>query len=325
MTLIKKLPIDAYMVLLICTVGLAVVAPVSGQAAILVSRLGSVAVALLFFLYGAKLKTQVVLAGFVNWRLQGLILLMTYVLFPLLGLAIFRVGDAIFPHEILVGIVYLTLLPSTIQSSIALSAMARGNVAASLCAASVSNLLGVVVTPLLATLLLSTAGFVLDVRSVLSIIAQIMLPFAAGQIVRPLISGWLERNKLITTVVDRGSILLIVYSAFSAGMIAGVWSKIDLPILVALMVLAAAMLAVAIVTVRFFSKLLGFDHADATTLLFAGIQKSLASGVPIANILFVGQAVSIILLPLMLYHQMQLFVSAFLAQQHAKELSAARP
>jgi sodium/bile acid cotransporter 7 len=322
-SVLNKLPIDTYTIFLILTVCLATVLPVSGEAAYYVSRLSYAAVALLFFLYGAKLKSDAIIAGITNWKLQGLLLSTTYLLFPLLGLVFTYFARSWLPEPLIIGFIFLAILPSTVQSSIALTAMAGGNVSASICAASLSNMLGVVLTPLLAALLLSTGGVKIDTDSVLRIALQLLLPFVVGQLCRPLIGAWIERNKTLTMVVDRGSILLIIYSAFSAGMVAGIWNQIDGRALALLIVMCIVLLVAVILTMQWIGRLAGLNREDSISLLFCGSQKSLASGVPMANILFAGSPVSMIILPIMLYHQFQLLLCAAIASRYTK--TATRP
>lgn len=313
----KKLPVDAYMLLLVATVVLATVLPVSGRAAVFVSQLSSAAVALLFFLYGARLRTQTIVAGITNWRLQLLIVATTFGLFPVAGVGLAFLAAPWLPEELVIGFIFLAILPSTVQSSIALTAIARGNVPASICAASLSNVLGVVVTPALAALLLSTTGMTVGLEVVIGVFVQLLLPFIAGQLLRPLIGAWIESNRLLTMVVDRGSILLIVYSAFSAGVVAGIWGRLDGATLSLVVALDLALLLFALLVIRRGGRLAGLPREDEVSLLFCGSQKSLASGVPIANILFAGHMVGLVILPLMLYHQFQLFAGAAIAQRHA--------
>tara|TARA_R110002124_G_scaffold133942_7_gene296522 strand:+ start:6643 stop:7650 length:1008 start_codon:yes stop_codon:yes gene_type:complete len=322
---LKSIGIDLYMVLLIGTVLLATALPARGEAAAFVSSASYFAVVLLFFLYGAKLNTSAIVAGMTNWRVQLLVFGFTFVAFPLLGLALSGlVGQWVQP-EIAIGLLYLAVLPSTVQSSIAFTSIAGGNVPAAVCAASLSNLLGVFITPALAAILLHTGGQTVDASAVIGIGVQILLPFVVGQLARPLVGRWVHKHKVITSVVDRGSILLIVYSAFSAGMVAGIWQQVDWQTL-ALMVLAStAMLAIIMTGTVLVGRVSGLAPEDQIVLLFCGSKKSLASGLPMANILFAGQAVSLIVLPLMLFHQLQLFVCALIAQKlgrrHARILA----
>lgn len=314
---LRKIGIDAYLITLLGVVALSFLFPARGIFAELFGQAAYYAVALLFFVYGAKLKTEAVVAGFANWRLQAAILGMTYVVFPLLALGLVFASRSILNEDLAIGLIYIGILPSTVQSSIAFTALARGNVAASVCAASVSNLVGVILTPLLATLILHTGDGGLNGSAILNIAIQIVLPFALGQICRPRIGGWIIRHRLVSLTVDRGSILLIVYSAFSAGMVAGVWTLVDAITLVAIAGLVGLLLALAIGISLGLGELAGFSGEDEKAMLFCSSTKSLASGVPIANILFAGGPVSLIILPLMLYHQIQLIVCAIIAQRMA--------
>ncbi|MEO8684679.1 MAG: bile acid:sodium symporter family protein [Devosia sp.] len=308
---------NSYVLLLIATVAIAALLPVYGVAAKVVSQVSYGAVALLFFLYGAKLKSETIIAGITNLRLQSLVVGSTFVLFPLLGLAIVLVAGRFIPSELSTGFLFLTLLPSTVQSSIALTAMARGNVPAAICAASLSNVLGVVVTPVLAALLLNTNGLRVDASTIIWICLQLLAPFLAGQLLRPWIGARVERAKRLTTIVDRGSILLIVYSAFSAGMVAGIWSKLSLTHLGVVVAMDMTLLVTVVGLMLLVGRRLKLDHADSMALLFCGSQKSLASGVPMANILFAGSATATTILPLMLFHQFQLILAAAIAQRMA--------
>jgi sodium/bile acid cotransporter 7 len=208
------------------------------------------------------------------------------------------------------------VLPSTVQSSIAFTSIGRGNVPAALCAATASNLLGMLLTPLLAGLLLSAqSGFSLQGAG--DIVVQLLLPFAAGQLARPLIGRWAQRNKQLLGLVDRGSILLVVYVAFSEGVTRGIWHQLGLADLGCLFAVDAALLATVLAITTFGSRLLGFSRADEVTIVFCGSKKSLASGLPMATVLLAGQSVGLIVLPLMLFHQIQLMVCAALAKRYA--------
>jgi solute carrier family 10 (sodium/bile acid cotransporter), member 7 len=210
------------------------------------------------------------------------------------------------------------VLPSTVQSSIAFTSIARGNVPAALCSASISNLAGIVVTPLLVALLLSTHGGGFSLDALRDIALQLLLPFVLGQLARPLIGNWIVEHKQLTSFVDRGSILLIVYGAFSEGMVAGVWSQLSWQSLALVIVLDMLLLATALVITTVLSRRLGFSREDEIAIVFCGSKKSMASGIPMANILFAGQAVSLIVLPLMLFHQIQLMACAALARRYAQ-------
>ncbi|KFL31161.1 membrane protein [Devosia riboflavina] len=327
---LKRFGLDYYLLLLLGTVVLATLWPASGAGADIVDQIAYFAVALLFFLYGAKLNTSAILAGVANWRLQGLVFGFTYVVFPLCGLTLAALLSQWIEEELAIGIVYLSILPSTVQSSIAFTSIARGNVPAAVCAASLSNILGVFLTPALVAILLHASGDGISLSSIVDIGLQILAPFIVGQLLRPLIGSFIGRHAVLTQIVDRGSILIIVYSAFSAGVVAGIWQEVGARSLTIIVLSDVVMLAFVMVGTVWAGRLVGLDRADRITLLFCGSKKSLASGLPMANILFAGQAVSMIILPLMLFHQIQLFVCAIIAQRAGhlaseRELQAVSP
>ncbi|MGK4585659.1 bile acid:sodium symporter family protein [Kitasatospora sp. HPMI-4] len=314
---VRRLPFDPYLAALLGTVALAALLPASGAAATVVSDAADGAVALLFLLYGARLSTREALDGLKQWRLHGTVLAVTFVLFPLLGLASRALVPGLLSPQLYQGLLFLTLLPSTVQSSIAFTSIARGNAAAAVCSATFSSLVGIVLTPLLAAALLSTQGGI-SAGSVLGIVEQLLLPFLVGQLLRRWISGWMGRNRRVLGLVDRGSILLVVYSAFSAGVVGGIWSKLPLPRLGALLLVEAVLLAVALGCTVLVGRRLGFDRGDRIALVFCGSKKSLAAGLPMASVLFPGSA-ALMALPLMLFHQLQLMVCAVLARRWSAE------
>jgi len=313
--LLAKLKIDGYILALFGMVVLASILPVRGEAATIVAWVVKIAIALLFFLHGAKLSREAVVAGLIHWRLHLTILAFTFLLFPALGLAISKSG--VLSPTLSSGMLFLCCLPSTVQSSIAFTSIGRGNVAAAVCAASASNLLGIFLTPVLVGVLMQAHGETGGAwASIEPIIVQLLLPFMVGQLVRPWIGPWIDRHKTLVGRVDRGSILLVVYSAFSAAVIGGIWHKVSIPELLLLLVVCVALLAVIMAATMFGSRALGFSKPDEVAIVFCGSKKSLASGVPMAGILFPGATAGILVLPLMLFHQIQLMACSVLAQRY---------
>jgi sodium/bile acid cotransporter 7 len=315
--LLSRLPIDPYIAAIVGMVCLASALPVYGTGAVIANNLTTAAIALLFFLHGARLAPSAALAGAWHWRLHVMILASTFLLFPVLVLTTRAVAPGLLTPPLWTGLILLSVLPSTVQSSIAFTSIARGNVPAALCAATASNLLGMLLTPLLAGLLLSSQGG-FSLKAVGDILVQLMLPFAAGQLARPLIGAWALRNKTLLGLVDRGSILLVVYAAFSEGVTHGIWHQVDLTDLGRLLAIDAALLAAVLAITTYGSRLLGFSRADEVTIVFCGSKKSLASGLPMATVLLAGQPIGLIVLPLMLFHQIQLMVCAWLAKRYSK-------
>jgi solute carrier family 10 (sodium/bile acid cotransporter), member 7 len=315
-TLLSRLNIDPYIASILGMVALASALPAHGVGITLASGAGTGAIALMFFLQGARLAPQAALAGARHWRLHAVVVSSTFLLFPAIGLTARAIAPSLLTPPLWGGLLMLCLLPSTVQSSIAFTSIARGNVAAALCAATASNLFGILLTPLLAGLLLSAHGG-FSARAVGDIVVQLLLPFAAGQLARPLIGQWVGRRKALTSFVDRGSILLIVYVAFSEGVTHGIWHQLDAEHFATLLLLDAGLLAAVLLATSAISRLLGFGRADQITIVFCGSKKSLASGLPMASVLFAGQSVGLIVLPLMLFHQIQLMVCAALARRYA--------
>ncbi|MEV5608650.1 bile acid:sodium symporter family protein [Streptomyces sp. NPDC052225] len=318
------IPIDPYILALIATVGLAALLPARGTAADVASGASTTAVAFLFFLYGARLSTREAMDGLRHWRLHVTVLACTFVLFPLLGLAARGLVPVLLPQNLYEGLLFLTLVPSTIQSSIAFTSIARGNVPAAICAGSFSSLAGIVLTPLLAAALLGNSGGGFNADSLMKIVLQLLVPFIAGQLLRRWIGGFIARHKKILGYVDRGSILLVVYTAFSEGMVQGIWHQVSAVRLAGLLVVEAMILAIMLAVTWYGAKALGFGRADRVAIQFAGSKKSLASGLPMASVLF-GAHASLAVLPLMLFHQMQLMVCAVIAKRRAKDPEEPRP
>jgi sodium/bile acid cotransporter 7 len=317
------LPIDPYIFVLAATVALATLVPAEGAAAPVAEDASSVAIGLLFFLYGARLSTREAVAGMSHWRLHLTVVLSTFVLFPLLGLAARGLVPYLLTPQLYTGLLYLCILPSTIQSSIAFTSIARGNVSAAICAGTYSSLISMIGTPLFAGLMLSPqdsvgsasstgAGF--SVHGLLEIALQLLMPFIAGQLLRRWTGGFLARHKKVLGLVDRGSILLVVYTAFSEGMARGIWHQITAVRLFELLAVEAALLGIVLTLTSTVSQGLGFNRGDRIAIVFCGSKKSLATGLPMAGVLFGPQA-GLLVLPLMLFHQMQLMVCAVIAKR----------
>ncbi|MGW0365697.1 bile acid:sodium symporter family protein [Streptomyces sp. NPDC002990] len=319
-----RLPLDPYVLALLGTVGLAALLPARGPAATVAGGASTAAVGLLFFLYGARLSTREVQGGLRHWRLHLTVIAATFLLFPLLGLAARGLVPTLLTPPLYSGLLFLCLVPSTIQSSIAFTSIARGNVPAAICAGSFSSLAGILLTPLLAAALLGgdVGGFSPD--SLLKIVLQLLLPFLLGQFTRRWVGGFLVRHKKVLGYVDRGSILLVVYTAFSAGMVAGIWHQVSAARLGVLMAVEAVLLAVMLLVTWYGAARLGFGRADRVTIQLAGSEKSLAAGLPMASVLFGAQA-ALAVLPLMIFHQMQLMVCAVLARRRAQDPEALDP
>lgn len=311
--------LDPFLLGIFAVAALASLFPATGTAEDVLGWVTRIAIALLFLIYGARLSPRDAWNGVKHWRLHSVILACTYLLFPALGLALRILVPGVISDDLYTGMLFLCLVPSTVQSSIAFTSIARGNVAGAVVSASFSNIIGVFVTPLLVIALMTTTGSVtIDPSSVLDIALQLLLPFAVGQLIRPWVTGWLTRHSAPTKLVDRGSILLVVFAAFSESMNQNVWSSVPMWRIGIVVAVCAALLAVVLAITWYGGKWLGFAFEDRVVLLFCGSKKSLASGLPMAAVLFVGQPVGLIVLPLLIFHQIQLMVCTVIAQHLAR-------
>jgi sodium/bile acid cotransporter 7 len=312
-----RIPIDGFVLSLFGTLLAATILPCQGVSAQIFHTAGILAIGTLFFLQGARLPRDAVLNGLTHWRLHLFIASTTFVVFPLIGLTLARWFPGALPDSLWLGVLFICALPSTVQSSIALTSIARGNVAGAVCSATLSNIAGIMLTPLLfgAMSRLRSNGF--ELSGIWQVMLQLLVPFIAGHLLRPWIGQWGERNRSILAITDRGSILLVVYTAFSGAVVLGVWDRLPWMLIATLGVVVAVILGAILLIVIGGSRALGFDRSDEAAIVFCGVQKSLVSGVPIANALFPASAVGLILLPIMTYYPMQLLISAWLARRYA--------
>ena len=277
--------LDRFTIGLIVSVGAGILVPCSGVWDTVFSRLSDAAIVLLFFLYGAKLSRRSVWEGLMHWRLQGLV------------------------------------AASTLQSSIAFTSMAGGNVAAAICSASVSSLLGVFLTPLLVGLVWSRGGEGgVDFSTFLNICYIILVPFVAGQFAQRWIGKWVVTHRNLTSWTDHSTIWLVIYTAFSHAMINGVWKNLPWLSLVEVLAFCGLLLAAALWLTAFLSRRLRFSREDRIAIIFCGSKKSLATGIPMMNVIFAGAPIGLLVIPIMVFHQLQLMVCSFLARKWTKDV-----
>lgn len=319
--MLRRLLPDPFIVALVAAVILATVLPATGLAAQGAAALSIAMVVMLFFFVGAKLSRASIAEGIAHWRLHLVILASTFVMFPLLALALSKALAGAFSPALWTGIFFLAALPSTVQSSIALTSIARGNVAAAVAAASVSQLLGIFLAPAIFSLLAGVNGGQVSSSAVGKIALEIFVPFIAGHLARPWIADWVARHKALIALTDRGTILVAVYAAFSAAVLERIWHRLPLGDLLKLGALCAVILTVALSFTYGLARALGFNREDRIAIVFCGTKKSLVQGVPMARVLFSGPDLGLILLPIMIFHQMQLMVCSAIARRFAAGVS----
>ncbi|RJT27154.1 bile acid:sodium symporter family protein [Buttiauxella izardii] len=320
MNWLQRLKIDTFLLVMIAVVVVASLFPCEGVVKTAFEYLTTAAIALLFFMHGAKLSRDAIVAGIGHWKLHLVVFLSTFALFPLLGLAMGFLSPAILNQPLYMGFLYLCALPATVQSAIAFTSVAGGNVAAAVCSASASSILGIFLSPVLVGALMNTQeGSTDTLHAIGKIVLQLMVPFVVGHLSRPLIGRWVDKHKKLISLTDRSSILLVVYVAFSEAVVEGIWHQVNGYSLLAVLGCSIVLLAIVLVINTWVARLMGFNTADEITIVFCGSKKSLANGIPMANVLFPASAVGMMVLPLMIFHQVQLMVCAVLAQRYAKK------
>lgn len=316
--MLARLIPDKFILLLLATIGVATLFPAQGRGLAVVSTIANIAIFSLFFFHGLRLSHEAVWAGLKHWRLQLAVLVFGFGALPLLGLSVSVLAPDFLSAELWLGVLFLCVLPSTVQSAIAASSMAKGNVAASVIAAALSNLSGVILTPLIFAALAQVGGAGGDLSTIGRIAGLLLLPFALGQVARYWLAPWAERHRVWIGRLDRTTILITVYVAFSAAVVDGLWARLDGAEMLRLFAVICVLLGVAMGGAWALGGALGLAREDRITLLFSGAQKSLATGAPMARILFPAAQAGMIVIPLMLYHQLQLTVSAWIAARLAR-------
>jgi len=316
MSIFSRFRPDEFTIAMLVTVVLAFLLPCRGTSAELFEGLAGIAIALLFFLQGARLSRATIVAGALHWRLHLVVFAATFLLFPIVGLALRPLSGTLLTPPLYLGLLFLCTLPSTVQASVAFTSIAGGNVAAALCSASTSSLLGMFLTPLLAGLALKTSGG-FSLNALRSVGLEMFVPFIAGHLLQPWIGSWVRQQRKALGAVDRGSVLLVVYTVFSGATLSGIWHQLAFGPLIVLFLVAGAMLGLMLAITALAARRLGFSREDEIAIMFCGSKKSLVAGIPMANVLFAGQALGLIVLPLMIFHQIQLMACSALARHYA--------
>jgi sodium/bile acid cotransporter 7 len=324
MSTLSRFRPDEFTVAMLATVMLSLLLPCQGTGAVVFEWLTGPAIALLFFLHGARLSRAAILAGVLHWRLHFLVFTATFVLFPIFGLMLRPLSGTLLTPPLYLGLLFLCTLPSTVQDSVAFTSIAGGNVAAALCSASASSIIGMFMTPLLAGFALKTSGG-FSLGALREIGTEMLLPFIAGHLLQPWIGRWVMQRRKALSWVDRGSVLLVVYTVFSGATLSGIWHQLAFGPLTILFAVSAALLALMLAITVGAARSLGFSRGDEIAIMFCGSKKSLVSGIPMASVLFAGQPLGLIVLPLMIFYQIQVMACAALARHYASTQKTGSP
>lgn len=316
------LKVDGFVLAMLLAIALSFLAPNLGakNGPLRLDVVTNWGIAAIFFVSGANLSFQALRRGLAAWHLHLFVQITTFVIFPIFGYLVYVLSAGLISEEIRLGFFFLCALPSTISSSVALTAIAKGNVPAAVFNATISNIIGMLITPLLVSIVVTSSDLpkMPLIPAVFAIGKTLLFPFALGQILRPILRNFMEKHNNIIRLIDRAVIISIVFAAFCNANIAQVWRATSAFEIILIGIGVAVLLAIATIAVRFAAQNLGFTRGDQICAVFCASQKSLASGAPIAAILFVGNpALSMIILPIMVYHMMQLILGSIIAKNYA--------
>jgi len=277
-------------------------------------------VALIFLLHGLLLSFAALRAGTLRWPVHLVVQGCTFLFFPLIGLALLPLLRGVFSQELVLGIFFVCALPSTVSSSVAMTAAAGGNVPVAVCNATLSSLIGVVLTPLWISVVTVTTGQAIPLGEVIwDLVRWMIFPLAVGQMLRPVLGALAQRHKAKVNLADRLVILLLVYTSFCESVERGVWAGQSLWVLGGIALVALGLFFAAMLAVRCVCRWAGIPRGDEIAAIFCGSKKTLAAGVPMAQLIFgATPALGLILLPIIVYHQLQLLVCSVLATRWAK-------
>jgi sodium/bile acid cotransporter 7 len=322
---LARFGLDAFLLGLIGAVVLAVVWPDLGRSGGLIhlDLFTNYGVAVVFLLYGLTLSAERLKAGLLNWRLHLLVQGATFLLFPLLVWGLGHLAGGRVSDELKLGFFYLAASPSTISSSVAMTSIAKGNVAGAVFNASLSSLIGVLATPLWVDWYLAQSGHGLDLGAVvLKITLLVLAPIVLGQLLRPWLFGWLSRHLGLVKLLDRATILAIVFNSFADSMAEGIWSGHGVQTLASIAGLALGLFFAVFLLLDLACALLGFSQEDRIAGVFCGTKKSLAAGVPMAKVMFGASAtLGVVIAPIMVYHFLQLVAASVIARRWGARLS----
>lgn len=317
----RRWPIDGFLVSMVLVTLLAWVFPAPGASGgwMHPELLTKAGVALIFLLHGLNLSFAALRAGALNWRLHAFVQGFTYLVFPLLGWLTCVLMAGHLAPELLLGFFFLCALPSTVSSSVAMTATARGNVAGAVFNATFSSLLGILLTPLWMAWVMRTSGTALPLGPVvLDLVRWLVLPLVVGQLLRPWLGAWIGRHKARISLVDRGTILLLVYTSFCDSFQQRIWNGGGQVLVIG--VLCGLLFALVMALTGWATRVAGLGREDRIAAIFCGSKKTLASGVPMAKVIFGAHpGLGLILLAIMIYHPLQLIVCGVLAERWGRE------
>ena len=308
--------IDPLVRLLALAILLASVFPATAEYRPIAQGVSNGAIFVLFFLNGLRLPREEVLRGVRHMRFLAPLALWCFAAMALAGWGLAQAGSALhLPSTVALGLLFIGCLPSTVQSATAYSSLGGGNVAVSVVAAAFLNILGVFLSAPLFSLMAGSEAAAFDLAALERVLLILLLPFVIGQVTQGWLGHFVREHRRLATWMDRSSIAIAVYVAFSGAVEQGLWQLVGLSDWAALLLLVCVFLLFGFGGSWLLAGALKLQRPDRISFLFAGGQKSIALGAPLASVLYPPAIAGLLLLPLLTYHMLQLVLSAPLASR----------
>lgn len=315
--MLKKIKLDRFVLAIIASVALAYLFPQPGakDSVIPLDIIGSIGISLIFFFYGLTLNNEAIKNGLSNWRLHVTVQTGTFILFPLLVIIFYPFVKDTDYQLMWLSFLFLAALPSTVSSSVVMVSLAKGNLTGAIFNASISGILGILFTPFWIILFIDETRVNLNFsRIYLQLLTEIVIPLAAGLVLRRFLGSWAKKNKRTLDLFDKFIILLIVYKSFVHSFEERIFSSLKASDLIILTILVIILFFVMYNLTGWIGRIFKFNHADQITNQFCSTKKSLVHGTVFSEALFAGSAIiGILLLPLMIYHALQILIISVIA------------
>lgn len=321
--MLKKLRIDTFVIAIIISIVLAYIFPQLGasDSPVPMALISSLGISFIFFFYGLSLSSEAIKSGLKNWKLHVSVQASTFVLFPLLIVPFYPLAKDTSYELLWLAFLFMAALPSTVSSSVVMVAMAKGNLPAAIFNASISGIIGIVITPLWMMPFIKQTDVAFDFSAIyLQLISEIVIPLILGLLLRRFLGVWARKHKPTLNKFDKLIILLIIYKSFVQSFEDNIFNSVGLVEMLSIVGLVLIIFVAVYRLTGWIGKLLKFNHADQITNQFCGTKKSLVHGTVFSEALF-GQTsvVGIILLPLMFYHALQILIISAIATKKGNE------
>lgn len=322
---IKRVKFDNFVLAILVMILLGKFFPQAGiyRGPVDLDKLSDVGVFLIFFFYGLKLSPDKLRSDLGNIKLHAVVQIATFILFPLIVMVAMHFFLTPATYQLWLGAFFMAALPSTVSSSVVMVSIAKGNVPAAIFNASLSSLVGVFITPLWMGFVLASGRMQMGDMSgvIVKLICQVLFPVAAGMLLNRRWGNWALSHAKSLKLFDQSIILSIVYMSFSESFSRNLFSELSYVNFMALLLGVILLFYLVYGIISITSKSFGFNREDRITALFCGSKKSLVHGTVMSSILFAGMgSLGILLLPIMVYHALQLVIVSFIAQRMGDEV-----